>query len=142
MKNLILILIFSSFVFSSMIRISSTGTVRDAKTSLVWIDNKTSVELQLTHKEAVPYCEELNYGGASNWRIPNIEEFATIVDKKNENSYINKAFKYNVPSGYWALKAHARTFWYYADYMHFVSGTPYFDSRHKKKYVRCVRDLK
>ena len=55
-------------------------------------------------------------------------------------NYVNKAFKYNVPDGYWAFKAHWRTLWFNADYMHFVSGTPYFDNRKKKKYVRCVKN--
>ena len=60
------------------------------------------------------YCEELKFAGYSDWRIPKIEEFETIVDKKNFKNYINKAFKYNVPDGYWAEKAHWRTLWYNA----------------------------
>lgn len=143
MKLLVILVFFVSLVFSAnMTRLSSTNVVRDFDNSLEWIDNKTNIELLLSHKEAVKYCEELNYGGASNWRIPHIDEFKLIVDKKNERNYINRAFKYNVPSGYWAKTAHFRTFWYYADYMHFISGTEYYDSRHKSKYVRCIRDLK
>jgi hypothetical protein len=72
--------------------------------------------------------------------LPKIEEYELIVDKKNIKNYINKSFKFNIPDGYWAQKAHWRTLWFYADYMHFISGTAYFDSRHKKKYVRCVRN--
>ncbi len=107
----------------------------------MWIDNVTVIKLTKTHEDATKYCETLSYSGYDNWRVPEIEEFKLIVDKKNERNYINRAFRFNVPDGYWARKAHWRTFWFYADYMHFVSGTPYYDSRHKTKYVRCVRDI-
>jgi hypothetical protein len=107
----------------------------------MWIDNFSNVKNRLNHSDATDYCESLSYAGYDNWRLPTIEEFELIVDKTNERSYINRAFKFNMPVGYWASKAHWRTFWFYADYMFFVSGTPYYDSRHKKKFVRCVRDI-
>jgi len=142
MKYLFLLFISVTVLLAAMKRDNTLEQVFDDKTNLVWIDSKENVSLQLSHKEAVPYCESLSYASASTWRIPTIEEFSTIVDKRNEKTYINKAFRFNVPTGYWALKAHFRTFWFYADYMNFVSGTPYFDNRNIDKFVRCVRDNK
>jgi len=121
-------------------RDNSREEVLDESTKLVWMDNIDVVRVQMSHKKAVPYCENLSYAGKSTWRIPTLDEFKTIVDKSNEKTYINKAFKYNVPTGYWALKAHIRTFWFYADYMNFVSGTGYYDNRNKDKFIRCVRN--
>ena len=141
MKYLILFLISTGLFAQELTRNSSLNVVIDKKEKLIWIDNQTSVKLQMSHKKAVPYCEDLTYAGSSSWRVPTIEEFQTIVDKKNLKTYINKAFKYNVPTGYWALDAHIRTFWFYADYMNFVSGTPYYDNRNKKKFIRCVRNI-
>jgi len=140
MKYLILFLIFVSLLDAQIYRKSSQVVV-DTEQMLMWVDDISVIKVLKTHEEAIPYCEELVFAGYSNWRIPKIEEFETIVDKKNFKNYINKAFKYNVPDGYWAEKAHWRTLWFYADYMHFVSGTAYFDSRHKNKYVRCVRKI-
>ena len=143
MKYCFAILFWLSFSTAAILnRDSSTQVVKDHTTHLMWIDNPTNVSLQLNHKEAIAYCEELSYAGYSNWRLPKIEEFETIVDKLNRKTYINTAFKHNVPTGYWAAKAHFRTFWYYADYMNFISGTAYFDNRNVNKYVRCVRDMK
>ncbi|MFA6788195.1 MAG: DUF1566 domain-containing protein [Arcobacteraceae bacterium] len=143
MKYLICILFFVSLSTAALLhRDSSSEVVKDHTTHLMWADNSSSVSLQLTHKEAIEYCEKLSHAGYTNWRLPKIEEFETIVDKLNRKTYINKAFKYNVPTGYWAYKAHFRTFWYYADYMNFISGTAYFDNRNVNKYVRCVRDIK
>jgi hypothetical protein len=131
-----------SFSFSNDFRRDGTRkVVVDSTAKLMWIDNFSNVKNRLNHSDATDYCESLSYAGYDNWRLPTIEEFELIVDKTNERSYINRAFKFNMPVGYWASKAHWRTFWFYADYMFFVSGTPYYDSRHKKKFVRCVRDI-
>lgn len=140
MKYLILFLVFVSLMDAQIYRKSSKIVV-DTNAKLMWVDDISVVKVLKTHDEAITYCEQLSFAGYSNWRIPEIEEFELIVDKKNYKNYINKAFKYNVPDGYWAFKSHWRTLWFYADYMHFVSGTPYFDSRHKNKYVRCIRDI-
>lgn len=140
MKYLILFLIFVSLLDAQIYR-KSSNTVVDTKAKLMWVDDISVIKIQKTHEEAISYCEELSLGGYSNWRIPKIEEFELIVNKKNYKNYINRAFKYNVPDGYWAEKSHWRTLWFYADYMHFVSGTAYFDSRHKNKYVRCIRNI-
>ena len=140
MKYLILFLIFVSLLDAQIYR-KSSNTVVDTKAKLMWVDDISVIKIQKTHEEAISYCEELSLGGYSNWRIPKIEEFELIVNKKNHKNYINRAFKYNVPDGYWAEKSHWRTLWFYADYMHFVSGTAYFDSRHKNKYVRCIRNI-
>ncbi len=140
MKYLLLLCIASMLFSANLIRDNSREQVIDETTKLVWMDNIDVVRVQMSHKKAVPYCENLSYAGISTWRIPTLEEFKTIVDKSNEKTYINEAFKYNVPTGYWALKAHVRTFWFYADYMNFVSGTGYYDNRNKDKFIRCVRN--
>ena len=141
MKYLVLLLIASVLYAGNLQRNSNFGVVIDSEQKLMWIDNKDTVKLQLSHKDAVPYCENLDYAQFTNWRIPTAEEYETIVDKNNTKTYINKTFKYNVPTGYWALKSHVRTFWFYADYMNFISGTVYYDNRNKKKFIRCVRDI-
>ncbi len=142
MRVLFLIVLFLSFLDARIYRQDTRKVVVDTKNKLMWMDNESVFKIMKTHEDALKYCEDLKFSSYVDWRLPNIEEYKTIVDKKNEKNYINRAFKFNVPSGYWAFKAHWRTFWFYADYMHFISGTAYFDSRHKKKYVRCVRTIK
>lgn len=142
MRYLLLIMLIFSFSFSSIKRDNSRNVVIDLDSKLMWIDDVSNIKLRLTHEEATAYCETLSFGGYTNWRIPEIEEYETIVDKRNERTYINRSFRFNLPEGYWARKAHWRTLWFYADYMFFVSGTPYYDSRHKTKLFRCVRDIK
>lgn len=141
MRMIILILISLTFLNGlSLQRNNSKEVVYDSTNHLLWTDNIDNVKLRMSHKQAEPYCEELVYAGFSDWRLPDIEELKLIVNKKNTRNYIHRAFRYNRASGYWAENAHVRTFWFYADYMNFISGTAYYDNRNVSKYVRCVRD--
>jgi len=140
MKYLLLLLALFSFLDARIYRDSSREIVIDDVSKLMWNDDMSTTKVLKNHDDAETYCQNLNHAGLKAWRLPKIEEYELIVDKKNIKNYINKSFKFNIPDGYWAQKAHWRTLWFYADYMHFISGTAYFDSRHKKKYVRCVRN--
>ncbi|MGA1939880.1 DUF1566 domain-containing protein [Arcobacter sp. YIC-310] len=141
MKYIVFMVLICTLLQAQTFRKNSLKVVIDTNTNLMWIDTIDVLKIKKEHEKAIEYCKNLVFAGYSNWRIPTIDEFKTIVNKKNHKNYINYAFKYNVPDGYWAFKAHWRTLWFYADYMHFISGTPYYDSRHKKKYVRCVRSI-
>lgn len=141
MRYLILLFITTVLFAQDFKRDKSLGVVIDTKRKLMWMDSLENIEVKKTHKDAEPYCEDLVYSSYSNWRLPTIEEFETIVDKSNKRTFINKAFRFNLPLGYWAQKAHFRTFWFYADYMNFVSGTKYYDNRNTLKYIRCVRNI-
>ncbi len=143
MKLLFYLFFIVTFLYSNNFqREFNLNVVIDKTNKLMWQDSIGVIKVTKTHKEASVYCKDLVHAGYSDWRLPTIEEFKLIVNKKNEINNINRKFRYNVPNGYWAEKAHWRTLWYYADYMHFISGTAYFDSRHKKKYIRCIRDIK
>ncbi|MBP7742438.1 MAG: DUF1566 domain-containing protein [Aliarcobacter sp.] len=141
MEYLFLIIAFVSFLDARIYRDNSREVVIDSTAKLMWQDDISVIKTLLSHEKAEAYCRNLNYKNLADWRLPAIEDFELIVDKKNEKNYINRAFKYNVPDGYWAFKAHWRTLWFNADYMHFISGTAYFDNRKKKKYIRCVRNF-
>ena len=142
MRYLIFLLIASLLTAGNIRRDSAREVVVDTGTNLMWQDSQDVITLLKSQADAVSYCENLKFAGYSNWRIPSIKDFETIVDKKNEVNYIHKSFRYNVPDGYWADKVLWRTLWFYAYYMHFVSGNPYYDNKKKLKYVRCVRDIR
>ena len=54
----------------------------DSKTNLFW--QKTSVNGK-TWKDALAYCESLEYAGHDDWRLPNKNELATLVDYSKSN---------------------------------------------------------
>ncbi|ADG91978.1 protein of unknown function DUF1566 [Arcobacter nitrofigilis DSM 7299] len=140
MKYLLLIIsLIAVLNAASLQRDNDRNIVIDDANKLVWMDSELNITTYLNHSAAQEYCEKLSYAGFDDWRLPEIEEFALIVDKKNFPKNINRVFRYSLNEGYWANTAHWRTLWFYADYMYFVSGTPYYDNRDKKKLVRCVR---
>lgn len=139
MRYLLAIVLFLSILDAKIYRDDAKNIVFDDTLKLTWQDDVDNIKLLLTHQDATKYCEDLDFAGFTDWRLPSIDEFEKIVYKKNTKTNINFAFRYNLRDGYWAGKAHWRTLWFYADYMFFVSGTSYYDSRHKLKYVRCVR---
>ena len=54
--------------------------VRDSSTNLIW---QKDYEVNKTWEEALSYCENLNYAGYSDWRLPNRNELVSLVDYSN-----------------------------------------------------------
>lgn len=141
MRYLTLILMLTLFLNAKIYRDNNNSVVINDKNRLMWQDDKQVVTTLLNHKQAEKFCKNLDFAGYSDWRLPSVEEYIPIIYKKHPKN-INYAFRYHIKSNYWAAKAHWRTLWFYADYIFFVSGTPYFDNRNTKKFVRCIRDIK
>jgi hypothetical protein len=63
------------------------GTVTDTCTGLMWQKDTADVsgdgtitdEDRLTWHEALKYCENLNFAGYSDWRLPNVRELQSII---------------------------------------------------------------
>ena len=57
--------------------ISEEVVVKDAATGLMW--QKSYVEDKVW-QDALSYCENIEYAGFSDWRLPNIKELESLVD--------------------------------------------------------------
>lgn len=139
------LLFIVTLVLSASKLTKSGSSVIDDKNKLMWQDTKDNVRILLTHEHAIEYCEKLNFKGFSDWKLPTIEEYKTIIDKKRvrDQLMINKAFKYTKRDDYWASdRTWIRNFGLYGYYVFFKSGTIYYQNRTYPKYVRCVRSLK
>ena len=51
--------------------------VKDSEHNLLWIKTPES---GLTWSEALDHCQKLNYNGTGGWRLPNVNELASIID--------------------------------------------------------------
>jgi len=62
------------------------GTVTDNKTNLMWIKNGWRLDFFAAAKwqEAQEKCKEFKLAGFSDWRLPTIREWKSLLDKKNE----------------------------------------------------------
>jgi len=120
-------------------------SVIDDKNRMMWQDSKENVQVLLTQEDAINYCKKLNTNGFSDWRLPSVEEYKTIIDKSRTrvNLMINKAFRYTLREDYWSSdRTWTRNFGHYGYYVFFKSGSVYYQNRSYPKYVRCVRGLK
>jgi hypothetical protein len=85
------------------------GFWRDEKSGLMWQDDrqKTSVinwsgAMALQYESAEKYCQELNLGSFSDWRLPTLKELFGIVDYTRYEPAVNENIK-NVAAGfYWS----------------------------------------
>ena len=68
--------------------------VTDTATGLVWTKGFTS---NISWQDALAYCENLIYGGYTDWRLPNIEELGTLVKDSSHNPASNFP---GMPSGF------------------------------------------
>lgn len=75
------------------------GTVTDTCTVLMW--QKTSPATKMNWQQALKYCEDLNLGGHSDWRMPNIKEIATLNDYTRYNPSTDPVFA-TVSGWYWS----------------------------------------
>ncbi|MBW1695041.1 MAG: DUF1566 domain-containing protein, partial [Deltaproteobacteria bacterium] len=73
---------------------NSSGTITDKSTGLMW-QKAGSLEM-LPNKTAKSYIQQLNkdkFAGYSDWRLPTIEELASLLKNKNSGSlYIDSIF--------------------------------------------------
>jgi hypothetical protein len=122
------------------VRDDSKQVVYDAITALMWQDDEDAKTVEKNWQGAMDYCQNLNLGGYSDWRLPNLEELKTIVDKNNDPK-IKSKFKNTASRYYWSGTPYADV----SDYawgVPFSYGSEYYYYKNFNNYVRCVRDSK
>ncbi len=105
MKTLFLILITLNTLFANMSR--SENVVSDTSTNLQWQDDASVIHedgvLLQIWTEAIASCNALILGGKDDWRLPNIMELLSIVDRSRYEPAINSTFVHvNSSFGSWS----------------------------------------
>lgn len=117
-------------------KVGGDEIVTDTVTGLVW--QKTSVSSK-KWQEAVDYCNNLEYAGFKDWRLPNKNEFLSIINY--DRVYPASDFP-GLPTDYEEHFVTSTTFddlscrvWI----MDLSEGEPYHFYKSDKHKVRCVR---
>ena len=144
----------SAFAFNPVVGDITTGFSRDDRLGVVkdyiyklmWQDGDLSPQ-EMTHDEAVHYCENLNSAGFNDWRLPTIKELLSITDDTRFEPAINKAFK-NVA---YETTDHRGERWYWSQtksagasssvwVVNSNDGFVGWRDVSSRRFVRCVRD--
>jgi hypothetical protein len=65
------------------------GTITDQATGLTWMQNDSGSGM--VWENALNYCENLKYAGASDWRLPDAKQLQSIVDYSRSPDTTNSA---------------------------------------------------
>ena len=114
--------------------VSGSVVVTDSTTGLMW---QKTYEADKTWQQALKYCEDLTYAGYSDWRLPNKNELASLLNlDKSAAPYSDFP---NMPSDwFWS----SSTYILYTDNawdVGFYYGLVGYYYKTKSHSVRCVR---
>jgi hypothetical protein len=137
MKTILLIMIGLSLLRADF---TKTGDiVKDNASGLEWQDDNVSSP-SLTWQDAITQCETLTLNGHDDWRLPNINELKSIVDR-SKSSVIVDGFESVATYSYWSSTSFAdasnkNVAWLVS----FGFGDVHFHVKSSNSYcARCVR---
>ena len=110
--------------------------VTDSVTKLEWQDDAITDEMEW--QEAIEYCEGLELEEHTDWRLPNINELKTIIDRSRYNPAIVSAFEQTSSNYYWSSTTY-ENYHEHAWNVYFFYGSVGYYSKDGDRYVRCVR---
>jgi len=128
-----LLLMFTSVVSADFSR--DGDIVTDSVTNLEWQDDES---VEKNWEEAIAYCEALELGGHTDWRLPNFNELYTIADHTKRNPAIDAIFQSVVSDFYWSSTTIVGDEGY-AWSVYFGHGGDNWYGKSNSGYVRCVR---
>lgn len=125
------------------------GTVNDEQTGLIWMrcalgqnwDGATCIGSASTYtwQQALTVAEGNVFGGSDAWRLPNIKELNSIIERACVEPSINQSiFPVTSSSGFWSssLKADSDD---YGWFVSFGNGSSNYTLRYYDGYIRLVR---
>lgn len=112
------------------------GTVTDTGTGLVW--QQSDEPRSDNWESALAYCEGLNLGGYTDWRLPNVQELMSILSYDEFNPSIDTSVFDSTSSLYWSATTYEEST-DYAWSVDFYSGGTTWQGKIYSFCTRCVR---
>jgi hypothetical protein len=109
---------------------ANTNCVLDNLTGLIWARNANQFG-KVTWSNALSSCNNLNYGGQTDWRLPNWQELRSLIDASNCDPALPTGHPFAavvIDNHYWS----STTFVHLTDYAwHLIMGTGYVNVNSK-----------
>ena len=123
--------VFNHFLISGE---AGKEIVTDLVTDLIWQKNN---ETDKTWQQALAYCEELDYADRTDWRLPNVNELASLVNIEIE--YPASDFPDIAVTDYFWSSSSCADLTGYAWWVDSPKGYVYYGDKTETVDVRCVR---
>ena len=108
----------------------------DSNTNLLWQVKETD---QMNWEQAQSYCKSLELLKQNDWRLPQVDELQTLLDRSRVNPAADRKVFPDMKSGlYWTATpytAQANSAWH----VNFHLGNVNFSFKRSLAFVRCVR---
>lgn len=115
------------------------GSINDLYTGLMWQykdDDQTR-----NWENALTYCEDLHLAGYDDWRLPDIRELRSLVERALNDPAIENIFlPYVKSAAYWSSTTSV-SYTSKAWLISFSSGLTDWSDKTNELYARCVRGL-
>ena len=112
------------------------GTVTDTETGLMW--KQTTESSTMNWQSAIDHCDALSFAGYDDWRLPEIDELASLIEGGSAPYIDTNMFPDTASSGYWSSTTDDSNT-YSAWYVYFGNGNVFSSSKSNSYYVRAVR---
>ena len=122
-------------VLSDFTTSSDGKTVTDARTGLMW---QKEYVADKSWQQALKYCEDSTYASYSDWRLPNKNELASLVNY--EKSVSPYSYFPDMPSDFFWSSSTYVGLTDYAWSVRFDSGGVLYRSKTYTNFVYCVRN--
>jgi len=145
MKKIYMIMLLTSIsLWADFSRDDTTQIVTDSNTGLEWQDD--AIGSTMNWQSAIDYCEDtLSLDGHDDWRLPNINELKTLIDRSKYDPVIVRAFSNFSYSDYCSStinKSNSNDVWivnFGNGKVKFYNKSNEYYNNSKGYYVRCVR---
>jgi hypothetical protein len=118
---------------------TKTGdTVKTSVSKLEFQDD--AIGQKMKWQEAINYCELLALDNHDDWRLPNVNELRSIVNKSKRSPSAVSAFMYTSSDKYWSSTSYTR-YKNNAWDVNFKYASVFYSTKDINHYVRCVRDI-
>jgi len=136
MKIVLLFIFVLSFLYGDFIK--NGDVVVNNHSNLEWQDDNATKNT-MTWMQAIDYCENLTLDSHDDWRVPNINELKSVIDKSRDNHpALVSAFTNRTSDRYWSSTTYnplKNLAWIVV----FFDGQESGSSKTNHIYVRCVR---
>jgi hypothetical protein len=139
LSTIFFVLVLSIYANANFIRDNSKEIVTDTFRHLQWQDNIEAKTVSKTWIEAINYCEDLSLDKYSDWRLPNVNELRSIIDRTKINPTIDTTFQNISYDDYWSSttsEEYKKNAWTVGFSYGHIKDT----DKYRSNSVRCVRD--